>query len=129
MQIKLTSPIYWTQTFKTKKDKVWLVGMNNYRNWHYHTSNKFKKEFGEVFKQQLSDISIKDQFTLHMDLYYKRICDGSNVVPLIEKVLLDVLQEEGVIVQDNVQYHLGTSWKVGGQDKNNPRIEITINTL
>lgn len=124
--INLVSPIYWTQTFKTKEDKVWLVGMNNYRNWHYHTSNKFKTEFGEMFKEQLPNVVLEGKFTVHMKLFYKRVCDGSNVVPLIEKVLLDVLQKEGVILNDNVKYHIGTDWVIAKQDKANPRVEITI---
>ena len=124
--INLVSPIYWVQSFKTKKDRVWLVGMNNYRNWHYHTSNKFKIEFEEIFKEQLPNVLIEDKFVVYMKLFYKRVCDGSNIVPLIEKVLLDVLQKEGIILNDNVKYHVGTNWIVARQDKANPRIEITI---
>ena len=34
--IKLEFPIYYTQEFKTKKDRKLLVGLNNYRNWHHY---------------------------------------------------------------------------------------------
>ena len=129
MTINIISPIYWTQTFKTKKDKVWLVSLNNYRNWHYHTSNRFKTEFGEVFKQQLPDVAIKGKFITRMRFFYGDMCDPTNVLPVIDKVLLDVLQKEGTIPNDNAKHHLRGSWGVGGQDKDNPRVEIRIKAI
>ena len=129
MTINIISPIYWTQTFKTKKDKIWLVGMNNYRNWHYHTSNRFKTEFGNTLKKQLPNVILEGEFIVYMKFFYKHVCDGANVIPLEEKVLLDVLQKENIILNDNVNYHKGTSWMVARQDKANPRVEITIKAI
>lgn len=123
----ITLPIYWTEVKKTKPNKVWLCGLNNYRNWHYHTSSKWKNDFHQLVIDQLPNSSPTiDKFTLHIKFYYKNVCDASNVVPLMEKVLLDTLQEEGIIINDNVNYHLGTTWEVSGRDKENPRVEITI---
>ena len=82
-----------------------------------------------MFKQQLPNVVLEGEFVVHMKFFYRRICDGSNVVPLVEKVLLDVLQKEGVIVQDNVNYHMGTSWMVARRDKANPRVEITVKSV
>ena len=62
-----------------------------------------------------------------MTLFYRNVnCDGSNIVPLIEKAVLDVLQDCKIVKQDNVRYHLGSTWYIGGQDKENPRCEVTI---
>ncbi len=59
--------------------------------------------------------------------YYKnKASDASNVISGIEKVLLDGLQEIGLVTNDNVQFHLGSSWSVGGEDKLMPRVQITI---
>lgn len=125
--MNLTLPIYWTQTFKHKADKTWLVGMNNYRNWHYFTSNAWKQEYHELITKQLpTSVPLFDRFIMEFALYYKRSCDASNVVPLIEKVVLDTLQAENIIMNDNINYHLSSSWRVIAQDKNNPRCEITI---
>lgn len=124
----LVLPIYWVQKFKNKKDKVWLCGLNSYRNWHYHTSNKFKVEFEQLVTDQLESWSpIDNQFTLELQLYYKNPnCDGSNIIALMEKVVLDALQASDIITNDNVKYHLGSTWAIAGQDKLNPRCEITI---
>lgn len=120
----ITLPIYWNQS----SSKTVLVSMNAYRNWHYHTSNKFKRDFHELVGNQLDRIApISGQFFLNLSIYYKNPnCDGSNIASLMEKVVLDALQEHSIIVNDNVNYHLGTTWTIAAQDKINPRCEITI---
>lgn len=124
--IEITLPIYWN---KTLKDKI-LVSMNAYRNWHFHTSNKFKKEFHELVKTQLGTNKVTGPYELYLELYYKNSnCDGSNIISLMEKVTLDALQEHGSIVKDTVIYHLGSSWKVIKQDKENPRCIIKVKEI
>jgi hypothetical protein len=121
-------PIYYEQIFKTKDPKVWLVGMNAYRNWHYHLKNKVKHYFHELVTEAVIGFTPIDRcFTLNIDVYYKnRNCDGSNIASLTEKMVLDALQLSGIVINDNVKYHLGTTWRVAGQDKENPRCVITI---
>lgn len=120
-------PIYWTQHFKTKKDKTTLVGMNWYRNAHFHAQNKMKQDFHELVRKQIGAQKLQNKFKLALGIYFKNAsCDGANIAALMEKVTLDALQEDGVIINDNVQYHKGSSWEVLGQDKENPRCVITI---
>lgn len=123
-----TLPIYW---FQSKKKKV-LVGMNAYRNWHYQVSAKFKRDFSELVTEQVSSdyVPITGPYTLHIKLYYKNSnCDGSNVIALIEKVFLDALITAGVVVNDTVQLHKGTTWEVVQQDKTSPRCELTVKEI
>lgn len=128
--ITIELPIYWTQHYKTKADKTVLVGMNWYRNAHYHAQNAMKKDFQELVSKQLDGTSVPGEFTLEIKIYYKNSnCDGSNIAALIEKVVLDALQEEKAVVNDNVKYHLGTTWKVATQTKDNPRAVITVNMI
>lgn len=120
-------PIYWTQVYKTKEDKTWLVGLNAYRNWHHYTSSKWKLDFHELIDNQVMSNQTFTKYKLHTALYYKNpTCDGANIASLIEKVALDALQGTGTLLQDNVKYHQGTTWEVAGQDKINPRCEVTI---
>ena len=120
----ITLPIYWTMP----SGKTILVGVNWYRNAHYYQQNKWKQEFTELVGNQLEGIvPIKGQFRLDVSLYYKNsTCDPSNIVALIEKAILDALQEFNIIENDNVKFHLGSCYTVKGQDKVNPRAEITI---
>ena len=102
--------------------------MNQYRNWHWATSYKFKEEFSALVKPQIEDaVPILGEYCIDIKLYYLRAnCDGSNIIPLIEKVFLDVLVENRLIEGDSIKYHIGTKWVSLGQDKENPRCEITV---
>ena len=125
--MKIVLPIYWIQEFKTKNNKNWLVGMNNYRNWHHRVSHQFKLDFEELVYNQIPEDANKiNLFETHYKVYYRRKCDASNIVPLIEKVTLDALNKKDIIEDDNVEFHLASSWVVAGQDKDNPRCEVTI---
>ena len=123
-QIKLTMPIYWQKS----KNKRELLSMNGYRNWHYTVTSKFKRDMEKLVTQQLENTApIEGTFKCSMELFYERSsCDGSNIIPLIEKVILDALQSIGLIEGDSVKFHKGTSWTVVGQDKTNPRCEISV---
>lgn len=127
----LELPIYWTIEYVTKPDKTVLAGMNFYRNTDYFTNNKMKKYFAEIVLDQVDALSDKTvfegQYTLNMQLFYKNSnCDGSNIVALMEKFALDALQSAGVLKNDNVKYHLGTTWNVQGKDTKNPRCVIEV---
>lgn len=54
-----------------------------------------------------------------------RIRDGQNFM----KVPLDYLVSEGVIEDDNRRIVKGEQWFDGGNDRENPRIEITIKEI
>ena len=124
-------PIYYIQEFKTKANKTHLVGMNLYRNAHHFLQNAMKKHFQELVLEQLPSVEQQlKQFTVNYKVYYKSsVCDGSNIVALIEKFYLDAIKTHGLISDDNVNYHLGSTWSVAGQDKENPRIEIAIKEI
>lgn len=120
-------PIYWTQEYKTKPDKTILVGMNFYRNAHYHSQNKLKQYFHGLVISQLQNHTFEGSFKLHISIYYKNSnCDGSNISALIEKFALDAFQEAGVVINDNVKYHKGTTWEIVEQDKEDPRCIVKV---
>ena len=124
-------PIYYIQEFKTKANKTHLVGMNLYRNAHHFLQNAMKKHFQELVLEQLPSVEQKlKQFTVNYKVYYKSpVCDGSNIVALIEKFYLDAIKTHGLISDDNVNYHLGSTWSVAGKDTINPRVEIAIKEI
>ena len=127
--LKITLPIYWTDVKKTKPSTTHLVGENFFRNAHYHVKNKLKKDYHELVANQLKGQPIEtlSQFTVKYTLYYKNpSSDPSNIVSKIEKFTLDALQELGVLKEDNVLHHLGSSFVIGGCDKQSPRVEVEI---
>lgn len=125
--ITLTLPIYYTQTFKTKAPKVWLVGMNNYRNWFYTFKNTVKKHYHTLVVAATGSSKIKGKYTCTIELYLKnKQSDPSNVAAIIEKFVLDGLCSCGAIVNDTSSYHVGTTWTFIKIDKEDPRCLVTI---
>ena len=128
-----TLPIYYTIEKKTKKNKTVLVGMNFFRNAHYHIKNKLKQHYHKLVSEQLESFSEDkkiEQFKTHYKLYYKvSNCDMTNISSLIEKFVLDGLKEFGLIIDDNVKYHISSKVEVIEQDKKNPRIEIIVEEI
>ena len=128
-----TLPIYYEIEFKTKKNKTVLVGANWFRNIHFHLKNKVKQHYHKLVAEQLESFSEDkkiEQFKTHYKLYYKTSsCDMTNISSLIEKFVLDGFKEFGLIIDDNVKYHLSSKVEVVEQDKKNPRIEIIVEEI
>lgn len=128
--MQLILPIYYVQEFKRKDPKVWLVGDNAYRNWHYFLKNKVKQHYHHLVAAQVTSIRIEGQYELEIQVYLKNPnADASNVASRIEKFTLDALQECGVVVNDNSKYHIGTTWKFMGIDKEAPRCVVTLHEV
>lgn len=118
-------PIYYSLDFKTKPSKVFLVGLNWYRNAHYLLNNKVKHKYHELTKQLIGNNKF-DKIRLHYKVFAKRNgTDGHNIRSIIEKYFLDGLVSCGAIEDDSIQFVLGDSSEYF-IDPDNPRIEITI---
>ena len=124
----ITLPIYYTQEFKTKKDKTFLVSLNWYRNAYYHEQNNVKKYYTELLTPILETLSaIPGAYEITYVYYYKNSAsDLPNVTPMCSKWVNDVLQSLGKVTNDNVQFLQREVHEVGGKDRDNPRVEITL---
>lgn len=124
----ISLPLYYTKIYKTKKDKTFIVNQNWYRNVNHFLSNEVKQYYHDLVKRQKGKVQPVDkEFKLNMRIYYKNpSSDPSNSIAVIEKFALDGMIACGIIKEDNVLHHLGTTWEVIGQDKDNPRVEIEI---
>lgn len=123
--MKLVLPIYYEQKFKTKKNKIFLVGLNWYRNAHYIINNNVKHWYHDEVKKQINDEKFKS-IQVHYNVYAKRDnIDGPNIRSIIEKFVLDALVIHKVIPDDKIKY-LKRDSSDYFIDKDNPRIEIII---
>lgn len=121
----ITLPIHYTQTFKSKKPKNILVGMNWYRNAHYLVSNKVKSHYHQLVWDRLPKKKY-NKISLIYNVYVgRRNTDGHNIRSVVEKFFLDALVEGGYIKDDSIDYVVGDV-SAFGIDKENPRIEISI---
>jgi len=123
--VTITLPIYYTQDYKTKKSKTFLVGLNWYRNAHHRFSNIVKIHYHELVLQAIGDNKFKKIKLLYRVYVGRKNIDGSNIRSVIEKFFLDGLVESGAIQDDSIEYVVGDSSEYY-IDKENPRIEITI---
>lgn len=106
------------------------LSMNQYRNLHYFTLNKLKKDFKQQISSQIDGKKF-DRFCVEYFLYYKdnRRHDKMNFASVVSKFFLDALVECGCIPDDNDNYVGRESVEAMGIDKENPRCEIVITEL
>lgn len=121
-------PIYYTKEYKTKPDKTFLVGLNWFRNAYRYEQNSVKQHYHTLVRDQLSNFTTTFKtYELDLKVFYKNASsDMSNCLALIEKFVLDALQELGITPGDTVKHHVKTTYQVAGQDKTNPRCIITV---
>lgn len=126
ININLNVPIYFDE-----KNKKTMISLNFYRNAHYHTNNKVKSEFEKLVAEKLQGSNVKfKEYQIEYKLFYKnKVCDMMNIIAVVDKFLQDSLQELGIVENDNVQYCKKVMCEVGGQDKINPRVCVTILTF
>jgi hypothetical protein len=131
--IHLVLPVYYTQEFKTKPSKTFLVSMNWYRNAHHFIKNTLKKDYHELIGNQLKGVSPipnDSKYQVHYTYYYKSVTsDLPNVTPMTSKWLNDSLQSLGIVKNDDVRHLVREVHEVGYQDKENPRVEIKIKII
>ncbi len=124
--ITFTVPIYYKQFFKTKPYKIFLLGLNWYRNAHHHLSNKVKIAYHKLVAEAVGDIKFEKRVSVHYKIFMERKgVDGHNVRSVIEKFVLDGLVQCGAIEDDNTQIVIADTSEYF-MNPGNPRAEITI---
>ena len=126
--LKFTTPLFVVLPRKTKADRKIIINLNNYRNWHYITSNNAKIKFKEEMQSQLEGLKLQTPISITFTLFKKtkRISDRSNVLSIIEKFWCDAMVEHGCIEDDNDNFIKASHYYSGGVDKDNPRVEVEI---
>lgn len=108
------------------------ITVNWYRNAHHHVSNKAKKNFKSLIKDQLDSFDkIDGQIKIKYTYYAKRNNkpDLDNFIGTVKKFFQDALAEHGLIEDDNINFIVSNSEYYGGIDKDRPRVEAVITKL
>ena len=127
--IKIILPTFVELPRKTKKDKKWIINLNNYRNTHYQTLNNVKVKFAEDIKNQLNQIPpikkpVKAVYTIFVPS--ERRMDLSNIIPVVRKFAEDAIVSAGILPDDNYTVIVENIDKFGGVDAKNPRVELVL---
>jgi hypothetical protein len=127
MMQTLISPIYITINRQRSASKRITLGLNWFRNAHYHTVNAAKVEYLRLMRSQIQEIPcVAWPIKLRCRYYLRRRCDVGNIHSVIEKFFLDCLVTLGRLPDDDVHHVLGASYCFAGFDTKNPRAEIEI---
>jgi Holliday junction resolvase RusA-like endonuclease len=125
------APLHVVLSRDQKRGKKFIINLNQYRNWHYRTSNSIKIKYKELMKSQLDGVKINTPLKLTFKLFKSsnRRSDRANVLSIHEKFFCDAMVEFKCIPDDNDKYIVETSYISGGVDRKNPRVEIHIEEL
>lgn len=116
---------------KNKRGDLWSINLNQYRNTHYQSLNKLKKEYKEFLRSQIEQLNPFSRVRLSFHVYAadNRKFDLGNVTAIHEKFFLDALVELGKLPDDNIDYCPECHTYFMGVDKDLPRVEIIVEEL
>ncbi len=110
------------------RNKEFILNLNRFRNTHYQTLNKAKIEYFHMITEQILALPKFEKIRLSYKVFAKdkRKFDLDNVCSIHAKFFQDSLAELGRIPEDNYLYVVESHHCFGGIDRDNPRVEITI---
>lgn len=140
MQLILPTSITFPR--KTKDDKKYMLNLNVYRNLNYIVNNQMKVAFADLLSRNPAECFVfKDhiavglpvdppyRFTYTLFQETKRKTDVSNVCCVVDKFCCDALVSLGVLPDDNHNIIKEVVYRYGGVDKENPRVELEIDSI
>lgn len=136
--MKLILPLSVQIPRKKSEDRVFHLNLNTYRNTHHMTLNQAKVLYKEAVQCALLDTDPRDRikgdagplsFTYTLFPATNRACDLANVLTVVQKFTDDALIEFGVIPDDNYNVVRQVSYRFGGVDRRNPRVELEISRM
>lgn len=104
------------------------LNMNQYRNAHHMTLNKAKVMFKELVSPLVSALPVMERVKLTYTVFPKtaQLFDIGNVCCVVDKFFSDALVELGRLPDDNYRYLAQIDYRFGAIDRENPRVEVTI---
>lgn len=110
--------------------KKFNLNLNWYRNAHFQVLNKAKAEFERVVGPLLRGVPKLDRITLEYVHFHGSgtVPDTNNVCTVADKFFADTLVSRGILQDDHPKYLTKTTFRFGGIDRKNPRIEVTISS-
>ena len=112
------------------RKKIWM-NLNKVFGMHHQQRNQVKKRYDMECRKALQECPLfkKCRITYTVFKPTKRRYDVMNVVAVVDKFLQDTLVGMGRLPDDNYDIVPEVVGKHGGIDKQNPRVEVTIEEL
>lgn len=132
--MKLILPTSITFPRKTKADKKYMLNLNVFRNLNFIVNNQMKVAFAELVDNEIYRTRPEIppppyRFTYTLFQETKRKTDVANVCCVVDKFCCDSLVSLGVLTDDNHNIIKEVVYRYGGVDKENPRVELEIESI
>lgn len=130
--MKIILPLFVVLPRKKSPNKIWRLGLNSYRNTHFHILNQAKTLWKDIVATALSksdkNITTGNLLCFRYTIYpsSNRKFDIANVCSVIDKFTCDALIEFGVISDDSYKVISRVVYEIGTVDKENPHCELEI---
>ena len=128
-ELKIICPSFIILPRVKKKNKKISINLNIYRNLHYLVESKCKKQFKEEIRSQIESVEFETpvEITYQVFKQSKRRLDKMNVISICSKYLMDAITEFGCWPDDDDETIKKEIILPTELDRENPRIEVTIN--
>ena len=134
--IEITGIPFYVHINKVKKKRVSLT-QNWYRNAHFGQKVAVKEEMNKIFflkihkENSLEIHNYRAVFNFYYPLTKKKPRrlkgpDANNLQAVIEKFLIDWLQDEGILVNDSPRFEIQTIRNIYPTDKNEGYCDVFI---
>ncbi len=138
--MKIILPLSVPMPTKKQPDRVWVLNLNLYRNAHFQLLNKAKILWEDIVYRGCQTLKWNDCFPSTIDpgpyrFTYtvfpgsNRKFDLANVLSIVQKFTDDALINLKVIPDDSYKVIPEITYRFGGVDKANPRVELVITSL
>jgi len=113
-----------------RKGKNILLGLNDYRNLHYHILNRAKVNYKGIVFSVLTREQLFSRLGKNLSVFYyisfarKNKKDLSNYGTVIDKFFLDALVDAGIIADDRIPIVKESRYIWDGYGKDEVRVEI-----
>ena len=114
-----------------KSQDRFSLNLNIYRNAHFHTLSTAKSVFENIVMQRISHLPVMTRVDLTYRLFFgsKRAIDVANICCIVDKFFCDTLVNQKKLIDDNMDNISAITYRWGGVDKYNPRVEVTLGNI
>lgn len=129
----ITSPLKVCYYVTKKGEERWFtLNLNQFRNANSYMLGAVKIAYSNILRERVKELpDFKEPIQINYKVYVGSThkSDVMNWVAIVDKFFQDVLVQEGKIIDDNYEHVPLISAEFGSVDKDNPRIEITIEPI
>lgn len=116
-----------------RKIRKYTINLNYMRGWNNLLYNDLKIIYTNLAVREIESKPIfranEVELTYYLFRKDKKLCDVNNILAAHDKFFQDAFVWCGCIPDDNFKHVKNTSFRFGGVDKENPRVNIVVTSI